>query len=134
QFTKNLSLLADTITINSRFAYQPVADTMMRSFKIPFENKKFTYNSEDIEPFLKLLNEPKFTILNLKITAYSSVEGGEKENRLLQKRRAESNVNALEESQDKPIKAEIITGYSLTDFINDIDSSEDQHLANKSLI
>ncbi|MGE4287423.1 MAG: CAP domain-containing protein [Salinivirgaceae bacterium] len=133
RFTKNLALLADTITINSRFAYQPVADTLKRSFKIPFENKKYTYNSEDIEPFLKLLNEPKFTILNLKITAYSSVEGGEKENRMLQIRRAESIVTALEESQDKPIKAEIITGYNLSDFINDIDSSEYQHLANKSL-
>ncbi|PKP11593.1 MAG: hypothetical protein CVU09_01815 [Bacteroidetes bacterium HGW-Bacteroidetes-4] len=133
RFTKNLELLADTITINSRFAYQPVADTMMRSFKIPFENKKYTYNSDDIKPFLKLLNEPKFTILNLKITAYSSVEGGEKENRMLQIKRAESIVSALEKSQDKPIKAEIITGYNLTDFINDIDSSKYQHLANKSL-
>lgn len=133
RFTKNLALLADTITINSRFAYQPVADTMTRSFKIPFENKKFTYNSKDIEPFLKLLNEPEFTILNLKITAYSSIEGGEKENRMLQIRRAESIVTALEESQDKPIKAEIITGYNLTDFINDIDSSEYQLLANRPL-
>lgn len=133
RFTKNLALLADTVTINSRFAYQPLADTMTRTFKIPFENKKFTYNSEDIEPFLTLLNEPKFTILNLKITAYSSVEGGEKENRMLQIRRAESIVTALEKSQDKPIKAEIITGYNLADFIQDIDSSEYQFLASKTL-
>jgi hypothetical protein len=133
QYKKKLSILADTVTINSKFNYKPVADTMSLTFRVPFENKKFTYQASDIEPFLKLLNEPAFTIINLKITAFSSIEGTDKENKMLQQKRAESIVKALEQRQHDLIQAEIITDYNWEDFNRDIQSTNHNVLASMNL-
>jgi hypothetical protein len=132
-YTRNVRLLADTVTINSHFVYKPVPDTMQLSFKIPFENKKYSYNTDDIEPFLRLLNEPAFTILELKITAYSSVEGNNQENRELQQKRAESIINALKSRQASGIKTEIITDYNWDDFARDIRLTKHNIMASMSI-
>lgn len=132
-YTRNIKLLADTVTINSKFNYKPIADSMELSFKIPFENKKFTYQTADIEPFLKLLNEPAFLIYDLKITAYSSIEGTDKENRMLQQKRAESIVSALKDRQGKIIHSEILTDYNWTDFTADIKNTQHNILASMQL-
>jgi hypothetical protein len=123
-YKNNIKLLADTITINSRFQYKPATDSLDLTFKIPFENKKYTYEPADIEPFLKLLNEPAFIIYDLKITAYSSIEGTDKENRMLQQKRAESIVKSLEGLQNTIIKKEIVMDYNWDDFKKDISKSE----------
>jgi len=128
-FTKNIKLLADTVTLNTKFHYKPVADSLSLSFKIPFENKKYTYQASDIEPFLKLLNEPAFIICDLTITAYSSIEGTEKENQMLQQKRAESIILALKERQSKIIHSKISTDYNWGDFKNDIRQSQFPQLA-----
>lgn len=133
QYKKKLTILADTVTLNSRFNYKPIADTMELTFRVPFENKKFTYQASDIEPFLKLLNEPAFTILDLKITAYSSIEGTDKENKMLQQKRAESIVKALEQRQQDIIKTEIITDYNWQDFLRDVQNTNHNVLASMSL-
>jgi hypothetical protein len=132
-YTRKVKLLADTVTINTRFQYEPVADSMHLSLKIPFENKKFTYQTHDIEPFLKLLNEPAFLIYDLKITAYSSIEGTDDENKKLQQQRAESIISALEERQKKLIKTTIITDYNWTDFQNDIQKTNHNIMASMQL-
>jgi len=123
-YKRNIKLLADTITINSRFQYKPVTDSLDLTFRIPFENKKYTYQPADIEPFLKLLNEPAFIINDLKITAYSSIEGTDKENRMLQQKRAESIVKSLEGLQSAIIKTEIVMDYNWNDFKIDLVNSE----------
>ncbi len=128
-FTKNIKLLADTVTLNSNFSYKPVADSMEISFKIPFENKKYNYQTSDIEPFLKLLNEPAFIIYDLTITAYSSIEGTDEENQLLQQKRAESISLALKERQSKIIQSKIVTKYNWEDFVADIKLSSSHQLA-----
>lgn len=119
-YTHDVKLLADTITINSRFNYKPVADSMALSMRIPFEKNKYTYKPEDIEKFIELLNEPKFLIYNLQITAYSSIEGNNNKNEMLQKKRAESIVEALKNKQTDIVNTKIITTYNWSDFKKDI--------------
>lgn len=126
-------LLADTITMYNTFTYKPVADTSDLSFIIPFDKKKYTYKTEDIEPFLKLLNEPDFIINELKISAFTSVEGADKENLGLQRKRAQSIVDALKMRQRDTIKTNIETGYAWEQFKADIRGTQHNILASMSL-
>jgi uncharacterized protein YkwD len=132
-YTRNIKLLADTVTVNSEFNYKPVADSMELSFKIPFENKKYEYKAEDIEPFLKLLNEPAFLIYDLKITAYSSIEGSDKENKILQYKRAQSIVKALSNRQTQIMDTQIITTYNWEDFKHDVKKTQHNILASMTM-
>ena len=69
------------------------------SFRIPFEKNKFDYKEEDISPFIDSLNEPSFTIQNIEIIGYSSMEGDTSKNIELQNKRAASIVKVLEQHQ-----------------------------------
>lgn len=132
-YKRKVKLLADTVTINSRFQYKPVADSMQLSMRIPFENRKFTYKTEDIEPFLKLLNEPAFFIYDMKITAYSSIEGTDLENKRLQKLRAESIIKALEERQKEQINTNVITDFNWDDFKQDVQNTNHNIMASMQM-
>ncbi len=133
EYEQQLKILADTVTINSKFNYHPVADSTELRFRIPFEKKKYTYRTEDIEPFLKLLNEPDFLIYELNISAFSSIEGIEKENTMLQKKRAESIVEALRERQKDSIISDIKTKPAWDQFRRDIQSTQHNVLASMSM-
>ncbi len=133
EYEQPLQVLADTVTINSKFDYKPVADSTALSFNIPFEKKKFTYRAEDIEPFLKLLKEPDFLIYELKISAYSSIEGVIEENEMLQRRRAESIINALRQRQRDSIISEINTEPAWEQFKKDITSTQHNVLASMEM-
>lgn len=132
-YSRKVELLADTVTRYSNFRYKPVADSLALTLKIPFENKKYTYKAEDIEPFLKLLNEPAFLIYNLNIHAYSSIEGTDKENKFLQEERANSIINALKKRQKEDIATKISTDYNWKDFKNDIKATKHNILASMSM-
>lgn len=132
-YTKKVDLLADTVLINSRFNYKPIADSIVLTFRIPFENKKYNYKATDIEPFLQSLNEPAFIINDLSITAYSSIEGNDKENKFLQEKRANSIVKALEYRQTEDISTEIYTAYNTDDFTNDISKTKHAKMASMSV-
>ncbi|MFO7863057.1 MAG: hypothetical protein R6U85_03570 [Salinivirgaceae bacterium] len=132
-YKQPLELLADTVTINSKFNYKPVADSTNLRFKIPFEKKKFTYKTEDIEPFLKLLNEPDFVIYELRISAFASIEGIEEENEMLQKKRAESIIDALRLRQRDSIITEINTEHAWESFKEDIKNTQHNVLASMSM-
>ena len=119
--SNGLGLLADTVTINNEKLYVPKNETSKLSFKIPFEKNKYEYNVSDIDPFLKSLNEPSYDIDILKITAFSSIEGNEQDNQILQKKRAESIVNALTSNQKKNIRTEIITNENWAEFLTDFE-------------
>ncbi|MBT4339992.1 MAG: hypothetical protein HOD63_15485 [Bacteroidetes bacterium] len=127
-----LELVPDTVTIPTETFYIPSPDTNTLFFTIPFEKNKFEYKSEDIEEFLKTLNKPDFIILELAISAYSSIEGSDEKNLVLQNKRAESIVNALEKRQQDKFISSINTDYAWENFKNDIMSTKWSHLANKS--
>jgi len=110
-FAKKSNFLNDTTT----FKYTPYVikpDSGMLTFKIPFEQGKYNYKEEDIKPFLDSLDEPDFIIKDLVISAYSSIEGSDETNTMLQKKRAESIVTAIGERQTDVIKTKVITSGS----------------------
>lgn len=93
---EDLPLLLDTQTAKTP---EPYVEQKNLSFKIPFERNKFEFKQEDISPFIDSLNEPRFTISNIQIVAFSSVEGDSIKNQQLQEKRAASIVKVLEQQQ-----------------------------------
>lgn len=99
-------------------AFEPRGESTILTFTVPFERGKFDYKQEDIEPFLKSLQEPDFFIDGLYIYAYSSIEGDSVTNAKLQRKRGESIINAFNEIQpDSKINTNIITNDSWGLFI-----------------
>lgn len=133
EYNSQIDLLADTVTINSSFVYKPVTEKSNLSFKIPFEKNKSTYNQDDIKPVLSSLKEPNFIINNLVITAYSSIEGNESLNKALQKKRAQSIVDALKGMQKSNLKYKINTADNWEDFKNDVSGTDFENIASMSL-
>lgn len=117
--TQELRLLRDSTAIKLDSAYYPTVENSTITFRIPFEKNKYTYKEEDIEPFIKALNEPDFTINNVLIAAYSSIEGNDIDNQRLQQKRAESISNALKQTQKRNIKDSIITSNNWLEFSQD---------------
>ena len=133
EFSQNGGLIADTVMIEGFDEYIPKPEITELNFKIPFEKNKSTYKQEDIQPFVDALNEPEFIIKDLKVKAYSSIEGNVAANIKLQKRRAESIISTLKEMQNnKNIKAEITTDDSWEDFKHDVQGTEYEFLAEKT--
>jgi hypothetical protein len=122
--TMDLSLLRDSTAIKLDSAYYPTAENSTITFRVPFEKNKYTYKQEDIEPFLKALNEPDFSINEVLIAAYSSIEGSDADNQKLQQKRAESISDALKQRQKRPIKTTITTSNNWEQFMNDFQDTK----------
>jgi uncharacterized protein YkwD len=132
-YTKNVELLADTITINSEFEYFPSPDTTLLSFRIPFEKKKYTFKTDDIKPLIDSLDEPDFQIHEIEISAFTSVEGTNDENKMLQQKRAKSIINAIKKMQSEEIISHIETADNWELFRQDILQTEFSSLAKMSM-
>ncbi len=114
-FVPKIGLLPDTLLPAGVPEYAPTETSTQLKFRIPFEQGKYTYKPEDMIPVLAALNEPDFIINKIFISAYSSLEGTQNENAVLQKKRAESIVKALEENQNASIVDSIVTAPNLKD-------------------
>lgn len=119
-YNRPLDILADTITVNSEFNYHPRSDTTVLKLKIPFDNKKYTYKESDIIPLLNVLDDFDLVIHEIKITAYSSIEGNVFENEILQQKRAESIVAILNKRYKSDIISDISTSPNWEQFKIDI--------------
>jgi len=91
--------------------FVPKSDTTTLNFTIPFEKNKSDYKEEDLLPFINKLKAPDFMINGLFITAYSSIEGNQQTNEMLQKKRSESIIKALGKMQ----KSNVITNVKTSD-------------------
>ena len=129
EYSNVIELLADTV-VTGESEYIPTTENSTLEFIIPFEKNKFTYKPEDIEPLIKKLKEPDFIIKDLSIYAYSSIEGTDETNKILQKNRAESIVEALKFRQKHKIVYKITTGDNIEDFKRDIQGTEFNNMAN----
>ncbi|MBL7917726.1 MAG: hypothetical protein JNM96_04965, partial [Bacteroidia bacterium] len=89
--------------------FEPKSESSLLTFNIPFEKNKYEFKTEDIQPFIKALNEPDFIIDGLYIYAYSSIEGDSVANAKLQRKRAESVTKVMQEMQKTQIKPSIET-------------------------
>lgn len=89
--------------------FEPKSESSILNFTIPFEKNKSEFKPEDIQPFIKALNEPDFVIDGLYIYAYSSIEGDASANAKLQRKRAESVTKVLQSMQQNKINPTIET-------------------------
>lgn len=88
------------------------------TFSIPFEKNKFEYKEADVKPFLSTLNNLAYDIDSLHIIAYSSVEGNQEHNLVLQRKRAESIAKVLTKHQKNNIPSNIVSQSSWSEFLN----------------
>jgi outer membrane protein OmpA-like peptidoglycan-associated protein len=96
-------------TVGLKPAFEPKSESSILNFVIPFEKNKSEFKPEDIQPFIKALNEPDFMIDGLYIYAYSSIEGDANANSKLQRKRAESVTKVLQSMQQNKITPNIET-------------------------
>lgn len=133
EYSNKVELLADTITINGTSSFSPSVTSSTIKFIIPFERSKVDYKAQDVEPLLKQLNEPDYIINEVKVTAYSSIEGSEEKNAQLQKDRAKSIIKVLGAMQKSNFKTEIFTKDNWDLFKEDIKATEYADLAGKTV-
>lgn len=101
-------------------------------FVIPFEKNKTNYSKEDILPLYDSLSLNLYDIKQIKIRAYSSVEGSKANNIRLQETRAKSIVEALQEYQSEQIKYDISSAENWVEFYQDIQESPYRSLSSLS--
>lgn len=104
-----IGLLPTDESIGLKPPFEPRSESSILNFTIPFEKNKSEFKPEDIQPFIRALNEPDFVIDGLFIYAYSSIEGDAKQNAKLQQKRAESVVKVLQGMQNSKINPKIET-------------------------
>lgn len=98
-----VGLLPADETVGLKPPFEPRSESSILNFTIPFEKNKSEFKPEDVEPFIKALNEPDFMIDGLYIYAYSSIEGDANSNAKLQRKRAESVTKVLQGMQKNKI-------------------------------
>lgn len=98
-----VGLLPAEETVGLKPPFEPRSESSILNFTIPFEKNKAEFKPEDVEPFIKALNEPDFMIDGLYIYAYSSIEGDANSNAKLQRKRAESVTKVLQGMQKNKI-------------------------------
>lgn len=125
RFVKDLSSVETPI-------YVPVAEQAKIELIVPFQANKYSYKYEDIEPFIKALREPKFDVDSLVITAYTSLEGSDKANEELQRKRAESIVQAIDQQQKRRLTYITKTSDSWELFKRDVKNTKHAELASMS--
>lgn len=104
-----IGLLPADESVGLKPPFEPRSESSILNFTIPFEKNKSEFKPEDIQPFIKALNEPDFVIDGLFIYAYSSIEGDANQNAKLQRKRAESVVKVLQGMQNAKINPKIET-------------------------
>jgi len=109
----------DTVTPTQKF------DSISRQlqFEILFEKAKYDYKLSEIKPILDSISLNQYQIQQIKITAYSSVEGTKEDNEKLQRKRAESILKAIQEYQLKNVPTVIKTQENWAGFFESIKGS-----------
>ena len=92
-----LSVYPDTTNMSGDGAWVPEAVNQTITFKVPFEQSKYNYKQSDIEPIMEALDEPKYMLDDIFISAHSSLEGDSAINKKLQQKRAESIIEVIGE-------------------------------------
>ena len=115
----DLNFMLDTLSVSSR------ADSVLNqlTFTVPFERNKSQYNSADIKPFLDSISLNRFDLKKIEIIAYSSIEGGEKQNKIIQERRAKSILSAIKKYKLQDVETKITTKENLAGFYESIKGS-----------
>lgn len=124
-----MGLYYDTLnraTIAER--YKDLSKTLR--FEIPFQKNTSIYRKEDIKPLYDSLKLTDYAITDIRIRAYTSVEGSLKRNIELQDARAKSIVDAMQSFQSESIQSQISSNENWVEFLDDIVVSPYKYLVN----
>lgn len=106
--------------------------TKRLQFTIPFQKGKTQFNNADLKPLYDSLKLTKYSIRQIDIRAYSSIDGAEDVNAALQQKRAASMIKALQQFQSPEIDTHITSSENWIEFMNDIRSTPYKDLAGLS--
>lgn len=101
-------------------------------FEIPFEKASANLNPAFLKNYLDSVRFSESRITQVSIRAYSSVEGTEKFNRELMKRRAASAVSGLKKIQPALKAISVVSAENWIDFFKDIQDTRFSHFTGKS--
>jgi len=117
-------------------------DTLLKSevtkkknlrFTIPFDKEKSFYSEQDIRPFYDSLRLDQYTITEVIVHAYSSVEGSTESNQETQQKKAESIVEVLQSFQlNDTIKHVIKAQENWDQFYRDVKNTPFSYLTSYS--
>ncbi|WP_298531420.1 hypothetical protein [uncultured Algibacter sp.] len=128
----DMGMYLDNLTINPKQIQssdsQSLAKDESLKFIIPFKKNQVTYSKADIKPIYESLSLTDFNIKSIKIKAYASIEGIVSRNKVLQVKRGNSIVKALQEFQGSAIKTEVSASENWVEFFNDIEGTKYQYL------
>ncbi len=115
----DLHFLMDTLSVSK------AADSVMNqlTFTIPFERNKAEFSNEDIKPFLDSLSLNRYDLKKIEVIAYSSIEGNIKGNEIIQKKRANSILNAIKHYKIQDVETVIKTEENWDGFYESIKGS-----------
>lgn len=115
----DLGFLVDTLSVSNQ------ADSILNqlTFTVPFERNKSEYKNEDIKPFLDSISLNRYDLKKIEIVAYSSIEGSEKENKILQNKRANSILKAIKNYKIQDVETKITTQENWEGFYNSLKGS-----------
>ena len=126
---KDIHLLADSVTINSKINFIPETSDDEFIIRMPLEKGKNTFTYKEIKPYLDALDAPPFIIRDINIATFSSLEESGNKDMILNHKKAESIINALKEHQEETFSSDILATNSWSIFQNDVIGTEYEHLA-----
>ncbi|WP_290792171.1 hypothetical protein [Flavihumibacter sp. UBA7668] len=104
----------------------------IHQFEIPFEKASSRLDPAFLTTYLDSLRVSDARITKVGIRAYSSVEGSEKFNKELMKRRAASAVSGLKKYQPAMKNISVVSAENWIDFFKDIQDTRFSHFTGKS--
>lgn len=110
--------------------YKDLSKTLQ--FTIPFQKNTSVYKKEDIKPLYDSLKLTDYEITDIKIKAYTSVEGTLERNIQLQNERAQSIVDAMQTFQPESIRSEITSNENWVEFLDAIVNTPYKYLSQMS--
>ncbi|HZY81633.1 MAG TPA: hypothetical protein VFE50_19050 [Cyclobacteriaceae bacterium] len=126
-----MGLYYDTLNRdNLEERYKDLAKTLR--FTIPFAKNTSVYKKEDIKPLYDSLKITDYAITDIRIRAFTSVEGSLQRNLELQDERAQSIVAAMQSFQPESIKSEITSNENWVEFLEAINGTPYQYLMSMS--
>jgi len=102
--------------------------------EIPFSKSNVSFDNDYLRTLYDSLKLKNYRIQQIDVRAYASVEGAEKLNEDLMKRRADAIIQALKIYQPSIYRIKIVTAENWLEFFNDIDSTPFSNLKQLSKI
>ncbi|MCF8373617.1 MAG: hypothetical protein K9H64_18495 [Bacteroidales bacterium] len=126
---KDIKMLADTVTINSKINFVPESAVDEFIIRIPCAKGKSNFTFDDVKPYVTEINAPPYVITEANVAVFSSIEASSNKDMIQNHKKGEVIVKAIESSQVEPLSSDIITTNSWSLFQTDVIGTEFESLA-----